>query len=917
MDGLQRVMNIYKSAVVQDNRNPYYPAIIKGTKKGTTWGSPENQDNTTTTPATERTTTSVRPAETTSDGGDSDSRQRRGVSVNDGALSQYGAEKRKLEQRIPKTLEEKNNVKTPTSTQIGHPRGLKPSLVGKWGGMKTGEWSDIITKIDHTGLKDNTNDSGYPEWSIVGGMVSFDQFVTLELTSPLSPALDALDDAVFHIASDEKMHGQDYSEGDNPRRGAPPGNKPMSLKSPRGHIQFGKGSEGKSRVEKFPLIFHGTMDHVVDMSERRIRTCQAEARQATMQLGIAKERDITRGTRDTWGPVASAGFQTLTNIGRYGMALLGLGGQVGHLAAKVNGMIRSISSLREKTGAIVQAEALIAEKVDEVDPKTSALRRGVLADAVTSAACGTAKRITKITDALRKGKIAKELFQSVDEMNKTLEYVKDKLLDPIKMKFIMEDPNLMTDYQARGYIRESQRQTALSKGSEVPFIKGELGYAWEDTDTGDALTTVPDSITGAANIKKVKLGIAGNTYRSHAKHKTHALGMREHFLDKIQELVIKVQIPVTRSQVRPWLQLRLERELYEVGGITYLLKGGYTLFQANDRDAESPVVSVSNEEIPLCKGLTGHNFMACPKDYVKERGVCEETLITNLVGPDCLKRLYKWDVTKPYLRQVGRTTRFIAFVPKGQKMEVTCPGGEYLPWTPERKTGYVEITSQPYCVIRIGRLLEQTVITAMDKQKLVAPTGAKSLENGIKRALVEKQISWEAFHAESYSPMYIQANIDQIITGASSLTPLEIREWLNEDPGVRTVMIMTFSIVGVALTLLMVIGISTQCKRACQNRGTQQTQAETNTESCCSAEGITELRNRLTQSEIRTQLLSRQLKDLNRFRTIISNDLFRRCLVMEPRMGSRMEQGNNRRTARLYQNMGPEAEETFELLARN
>merc|ERR1712016_17439 len=114
----------------------------------------------------------------------------------------------------------------------------------------------------------------------------------------------------------------------------------------------------------------------------------------------------------------------------------------------------------------------------------------------------------------------------------------------------------------------------------------------------------------------------------------------------------------------------------------------------------------------------------------------------------------------------------------------------------------------------------------------------------------------------------------------------------------------------------MIIGISTQCKRACKNRNTQRAQGEANTESCCSAEGITELRNRLTQSEIRTQLLSRQLKDLNRFRTIISNDLFRRCLVMEPRMGPRMDQGNNRRTARLYQNMGPEAEETFELLAR-
>ena len=61
-----------------------------------------------------------------------------------------------------------------------------------------------------------------------------------------------------------------------------------------------------------------------------------------------------------------------------------------------------------------------------------ALRRGVLANAVTNTVCGTTKKLVNIADALKEGRVPKELFGSTAELNATMEMVKEKLLKPIK-----------------------------------------------------------------------------------------------------------------------------------------------------------------------------------------------------------------------------------------------------------------------------------------------------------------------------------------------------------------------------------------------------------------------------------------------------------------------------------------------------
>ena len=132
--------------------------------------------------------------------------------------------------------------------------------------------------------------------------------------------------------------------------------------------------------------------------------------------------------------------------------------------------------------------------------------------------------------------------------------------------------------------------------------------------------------------------------------------MRDKFFTTVQSLVVKVQIPVTAKRTRPWLQLRPERELYKIADKPFIFKGDHTIFQTTDAGTRSIVVSVRNKDLKNCKQLSGHNFIACPTEYVKERHICEEGMLMNQIRMDCLDKFERWREDKAYLRQIGRTT---------------------------------------------------------------------------------------------------------------------------------------------------------------------------------------------------------------------------------------------------------------------
>ena len=878
---------LQKSGVLRtwpDVRNPYYDRILKGTNNTRkTPAKPEGQEQSPgkPDPALQNETQPMREdiPETKPTKPpllpEQDGRRRRGVKIADHTDSKYEATKERMNERVLATIEALNAVPSTVSTVTDYPRGLAEEVKDDWHKKGNERWKGIVKKINHEGLEELRKETNpiNPSWSVVGAMVMFTQYVTLGLESPLSAALDAVNDATFHMESDERMHAVAYSDDANPVRTTPDKEKPLSMKSPRGHVNFGKGTTAENRVEKYPLLHHATIDHVIDVDSRRIADCNAMAKQAVTQLGPPMESSDTyrRTTRNAWGTIVSTGAKQLTNIGRFGLGLMSLGGQMSHVVSKAKGLLGAISSLRRKSAAVIQAESALTETVNPVDQGTGALRRGVLANAITNAACGTTKKLINIADALREGRVPKELFGSTAELNATMEMVKEKLLKPIKMKFMMDDPNLLMDYRASGYIRETARKTPINEGDITRFNKGSLGHAWVDDATNVALNTVPSAQSGNA---EVKLGVKGNEYRKYAVHKSHAQGMRDNFFTTIQELVIKVQIPVTADQTKPWLQLKPERELYRIAGKAFILKGEYTIFHSTDVEEKSLVVSMANSELKHCKQVKGRDLLACPADRVKERHVCEEKMLNNLIDLDCLERFERWDEEKAYLSQIGRTTRFIAYVPEKEKLEIRCPNGGLQPWSPLTPTGYVEVQAQPFCVISLG-YIRRVVITTMSGQRLIEPNRGKSVEKGVRELVDSKEISWETFSQEAASPIHTSGTLGSVLRGAQSLAPLGLREYIFLNPG-QFIAIITGGSLIIFFTGITGI-LYCKLRRKCSER-LPEINLEVPTQ-CCSDRELGEMKRRLNRSEEQCRQINKQLKEISQFRAAISNDLFRKYIT--------------------------------------
>ena len=824
-----------------------------------------------------------------------DTRNRRALRIADHSDSIYAAGKKKMNQRVIAKINELNEETTLTPPSNELPSGLMEDIQDEWFDARNDKWTDITEKISHEGLEELTLDGTAmnPTWSVEGAMVVFTQYVTLGIVSPLSAAIDAINDATFHVKSDERMHAIKYSEGANPTQESQDLDVPLSLKSPRGHHLFGKGSGAKARVQQYPIIHHGTMDHVLDVDSRRISDCNARAEQAVAQLGRVMEvsHPDRRGTRDAWKAVISAGAKQLTGIGRFGIGLMNLGGQMSHVIQQAKGLIGAISSIRSKSAAVMQAEASLISSSKPDDKGTGALRRGVLANAVTGAVCGTSKKLVSIVDSLKKGRVPKELFSSVAELNDTMKMVKEKLLRPIKMQLMLDDPNLLMDYQASGYIKESKRKNEILAEAETKFNKGSLGHAWVQGDPATVALTVPVADQGN---KAVELGVKGNLYRDHATHKAHSAGLRERFLTTVQSLVVKVQIPVTAKRTRPWLQLRPERELYKIADKPFIFKGDHTIFQTTDAGTQAIVVSVRNKDLKNCKQLSGHNFIACPTEYVKERHICEEGMLMNQIRMDCLDKFERWREDKAYLRQIGRTTKYIAYIPEGKRLEIRCPSGGQQPWSPPTTKGYLEIQVQPYCVVRVDNL-RKFVVTAMNEQRLIEPLGGGSVQTKIMELVKKREISWNNFIQEVGSPIHVGDTLETILEGAQSLTPLSVREYVFNKPR-EFALVLTITI---CLTILLILGCTIICivkKRRTEKDRRKDITGYVNEQT---AKELEELKRRLSKSEESCRNISKQMQEIGRFREAISSDLFRQYLrtggmSLEEGIGSRSNRRANR-----------------------
>ena len=223
------------------------------------------------------------------DGGASSTTQKPDVGYLGGLVdSVYPANEDTLNERIKKKIETPNAVGSSESRAVSPPKGLDPTIQVAW---STRQWAALAQKVDAGSTQVVTKSDNKPTWSPVAKMKVYDQYITVQLTTLLSGALDAISDAAYHIVSDQRMRSETFTDVADPVRDLTntvlTGNsKTLSLKSPRGHPKFGKGDiNGLKRAEKFPLITHASVDHLIDINTRKVMRCWNLTTQALKMLG--------------------------------------------------------------------------------------------------------------------------------------------------------------------------------------------------------------------------------------------------------------------------------------------------------------------------------------------------------------------------------------------------------------------------------------------------------------------------------------------------------------------------------------------------------------------------------------------------------------------------------------------------------
>ena len=433
-----------------------------------------------------------------------------------------------------------------------------------------------------------------------------------------------------------------------------------------------------------------------------------------------------------------------TAAGLFGLSLFGLGGQTAQLTTQVKGLQSDVHSIRQKTAALLRAEGAMKEYAHKALEGTShrfgALRKGLLVESTANAACETSRSVQRVMEKVRQGQLPVELFQSKTELISVVEDVKTNFLKPLGLHFILEDEQLLLGSFCEGYLQENTRATALTEGDTSTFTKGSLGHPWVDNQ-GRVLSSMPGGVAAKDEQNKVKLGIDGNTYRKYVSHKVHAKGMRPGFLTKTVDLVAKVQVPVAKSQGQCWEQLKLENKLFSIEGEPYLLEESHTVFRSTDLESRTEYRSIPNSELKFCDSVVGAPLMTCPRERVREWGVCEEELVKGGLVKDCLTKLVRWDNTQPYIQQRGRSLEFVVFVPSHLSLTVTCPHSPRRGWSTSAAKGMLIVVPPPFRTIHVGEL-SYLAVAAMAKARTHGNFQGDLLNQAVQELANSMDIDW-------------------------------------------------------------------------------------------------------------------------------------------------------------------------------
>ena len=660
--------------------------------------------------------------------------------LDDPADSLFATGEDTVNKRVAKRIKSTNAAQAEAIEPLTPPEGIDSTIQSDW---ELRQWADVARKVDagHTRVRAKTDNE--PSWLPVTKMKLYDQYFTVQLKTLVSAAIDAIADASFHITGSNHVAGETYTAVDDPVRTVD-NTKTLALKSPRGHPKFGVGAtQGLARAIQFPLITHAAVDHVIDINMRKLNRCHTLAMQALESLGAPiPPPESPRHSRGALMDRVTVGVATAAGL--FGLSLFGLGGQTAQLTTQVKGLQSDVHSIRQKTAALLRAEGAMKEYAHKALEGTShrfgALRKGLLVESTANAACETSRSVQRVMEKVRQGKLPVELFQSKAELISVVEDIKTNFLKPLGLHFILEDEQLLLRSFCEGYLQENIRATALTEGDASTFTKGSLGHPWVDNQ-GRVLSSMPGGVVAKDEQNKIKLGIDGNTYRKYVSHKVHAKGMRPGFLTKTVDLVAKVQVPVAKSQGQCWEQLKLENKLFSIEGEPYLLEESHTVFRSTDLESRTEYRSIPNSELKFCDSVVGAPLMTCPRERVREWGVCEEELVKGGLVKDCLTKLVRWDNTQPYIQQRGRSLEFVVFVPSHLSLTVTCPHSPRRGWSTSAAKGMLIVVPPPFCTIHVGEL-SYLAVAAMAKARTHGNFQGDLLNQAVQELANSMDIDW-------------------------------------------------------------------------------------------------------------------------------------------------------------------------------
>ena len=610
----------------------------------------------------------------------------------------------------------------PEESNFDAPSGLATELRATWEEHPDDSiWGRMKNIAGHYEI----NSGALPglQWVRSQEVTPYDQHATLELTTPLSPVVDTVDDLVYHLKAVGKQ----------------------ALRSP-GRLQDLEGlddSDLQAKLEQFRIYEQASMNHLIEMDNRVSQQCQRRMHVAIAQQGFTDPTSggllDPQGERDrrAVSTLVAGALGVITGISGY---IAGLVTATPHAGAHVTGLRGAVATLHHRTSAMLRSEALIKIKLQDAEQGLGAARRGAMTNAATLAVCEGSHAVVDGLREIRRGRTPLGLFYNTTEMIKVLQELEDEVLVPHELRLLLkaeEYPEQLLLWQAGGYIESVPRVSPLGLGNNATEYLD--NGVWSHNGT----TELNDSITLSDEARR---DVLDNLFMGAASHLGHAQGMRKDYLTHIWNLKVNLKVPAKGGGDQTYVRMEPADPIFEIGNQTLYLDLQEVLLQST---TGAEAVSLGLEELGTCTQITATGRTFCPREVLIKTQSCGLDLLHGKLTQRCLDYIKTWPVHQPYCHNIAGGLQYLVYIPPEVDLKVRC-GRENL-WTTRPEKGLKKLTLQPSCQLR---MLDQitTVLPRLEKEgTLWIQDMNLDLGAALMHAEFFQKVKWKSVEAELYT----------------------------------------------------------------------------------------------------------------------------------------------------------------------